>query len=193
MNPYSIRLIAFGLVGLIQLAAPLAMIARREQTLRLGEVYRFRAAPVDPYDPFRGRYVTIVVASNSATRRPDQNIRPGQQVAVSLVTAEDGYTSCGEILDAPPETGAWLWARARDVRSDTVRLEMPFDRYYMNEQDAPEAERLYFQHLWRGAENRDPVWIRVRIHQGQAVLEGLMIGEQTIEDVIMQQSQDITP
>ncbi len=189
MKTPAFRLIALGLIGLIQIATPLTMIARREITLRQGKIHRFRAAPVDPYDPFRGRYVTIAIASRTASISPNHSVQRGDQVAVSLVTSADGFTSCSMILDSPKEDDNWLWARVQWVSTDTVHLELPFDRYYMNEQLAPAAERLYWQHQRSGRENADPVWVSVRIHQGQAVLERLMIGEQPIEMILLSQTE----
>ena len=54
-----ISVILLVLVCAVQLAVPVAMIARREIALRQGESFRFRCAPVDPVDPFRGRYVDL--------------------------------------------------------------------------------------------------------------------------------------
>src|SRR5205085_8475834 len=57
MKPW--RLIVFVLVALAQLAAPGSLIWKRENTLRKGSVWKFRTAPVDPVDAFRGRYVAL--------------------------------------------------------------------------------------------------------------------------------------
>ena len=53
------RLLVFALVGFAQLAVPASLIWKRERTLRQGHVWKFRTAPVDPVDAFRGRYVAL--------------------------------------------------------------------------------------------------------------------------------------
>lgn len=53
------RWLLFALLCVAQWAVPLAMVQRAERTLSEGTAYRFRTAPVDPADPFRGRYVTL--------------------------------------------------------------------------------------------------------------------------------------
>jgi len=53
------RLIVFVLVAFAQLAVPGSLIWKREHTLRQGNVWKFRTAPVDPVDVFRGRYVAL--------------------------------------------------------------------------------------------------------------------------------------
>ena len=50
-----ISVILLVLVCAVQVAVPVAMIARREIALRQGETFLFRCAPVDPVDFFRGR------------------------------------------------------------------------------------------------------------------------------------------
>lgn len=42
-----------------QLAVPASMIVQRETVLTQGRVYKFKTAPVDPVDAFRGRYVAL--------------------------------------------------------------------------------------------------------------------------------------
>ena len=52
-------LIAFACMVLAQLAFPLKMILGREVSLLQGETFLMKVKPLDPYDAFRGRYVTI--------------------------------------------------------------------------------------------------------------------------------------
>lgn len=47
------------LLCVIQLAVPAFMIVRREHALSMGRAFKFRTAPVDPYDAYRGRYVAL--------------------------------------------------------------------------------------------------------------------------------------
>ena len=44
-------------VSFIQIITPLSMIIKRESVLKNGGQFKFKTAPVDPYDAFRGRYV----------------------------------------------------------------------------------------------------------------------------------------
>ena len=61
MKKRKLLITSFILLCLVQTAVPLSMIARREFTLRNGRVYKFKTAPVDPYDAFRGRFVALAV------------------------------------------------------------------------------------------------------------------------------------
>lgn len=48
----------------IQLAIPGYMIFEQNQILTEGTAYKFKTRPIDPYDPFRGRYVTLAFEAN---------------------------------------------------------------------------------------------------------------------------------
>ncbi len=56
-----ILIAAFFCVALLQIYTPVSMIIARESTLKEGVLFRFKTAPVDPYDAFRGRYVALRV------------------------------------------------------------------------------------------------------------------------------------
>ena len=50
---------AFILLVLVQLFVPANMILEQEDILKNGTPYKFKTAPIDPYDPFRGKYVWL--------------------------------------------------------------------------------------------------------------------------------------
>ena len=57
--------ILFVIVALIQLFVPAQVILQQESVLETGNVYRFKTQPVDPNDPFRGKYITLNYAISS--------------------------------------------------------------------------------------------------------------------------------
>jgi uncharacterized membrane-anchored protein len=160
------------LVCAVQLAVPLAMIARRGVTLRNGESYRFRCAPVDPVDVFRGRYVDLSFAAESYEGPDADGLLRGQTVFARLGTDDDGFARVVGVETAPPKDGPFVRCRVRWARWNGVTLDFPFGRYYMNETRAPEAETLYRERL---AGEPGEAWVETRIQDGYAVLEELVI------------------
>ena len=55
---------AFILLVLVQLFVPANMIIEQEAILKKGIAYKFKTAPIDPYDPFRGKYVWLSYEDN---------------------------------------------------------------------------------------------------------------------------------
>lgn len=155
------------------LAVPMALIIRYERVLRNGTPFRFRTQPVDPADPFRGRYVQLRFAL-SVSLPPGWKVRPGETLYARLGEDEEGFArieavSRTRFADSVPyvraETGWWL-----DHSNRRVRIEVPFTQFYMNEWKAPEAERAY-QRLHHKGETS--VWAVVRIWRGKGVIEEL--------------------
>jgi uncharacterized membrane-anchored protein len=183
MNP----LLAIGLFAVVaaaQLAVPAGMIVRREAVLRDGEAFKFRTAPVDPYDAFRGRYVALRLDTGNGEdeggfgfrgvpAEPGHTYRRGQKVHARIEIGDDGFAKLAKVTRTPPTDAPWLTARVSySYGNDEVNLELPFDRYYMDESQAPEAEQAYNRLSSREVRN---TWVTVRVHRGHAVLEELYL------------------
>ncbi|MDA1044800.1 MAG: GDYXXLXY domain-containing protein [Verrucomicrobia bacterium] len=184
MNRRLQLLILLGAVILAQLSVPLFMIQRREITLCKGDVLRFRTEPVDPYDAFRGRYVALRIDNTVPAPEPslDQSeYHAHQAVFVLIETDAEGYSRLASVSTQRPRTGLYLRMQVSRYwdRAQGIRVEIPFDRYYLNEKLAPEAERLYREHSRR---DKLDAFVQVRVRRGFAVLEELYIGQMPIHE-----------
>ncbi len=149
----------------LQLFVPVYMIANKYDILRNGEEYKFKVAPVDPYDAFRGRYVWI------SYRLPQDIYWKGMYGEITV--GEDGFAEISKITNAKPREGAYV------VSKDKSHFTMPFDRYYMDERFAPRAERLT-----RSGSASENAYVTVRVKNGSLVVSGLYIDGVPIEDII---------
>ena len=59
-----------------------------------------------------------------------------------------------------------------------VRIDIPFDRFYMDEAKAPRAERIV-----RNSTRSTNCWVNVRILDGKAVIEDVFAEGQSIRDL----------
>ena len=178
-------LILFSCLALIQIATPVSMIARREMTLRNGRQFRFRTAPVDPYDAFRGRYVALRIENGLVPVAEGVKLVRNQKVYAHIKEDKEGFAKIVSVSIERPEGDAYLQARvSRYARRNKVRLHLPFNRYYMDEKDAPAAETAYRRHSRRG---RRDAYIAVRIKSGFAVIEELYVGGKPILEFIQDQ------
>ena len=146
------RRMALGLflcLALVQLAVPASMIARRELTLQYGRQYRFQTAPVDPSDPFRGRYVALHLQANTAPTLPGIPLAPGQRVYAILTEDAAGFAAIASLSLVPPAGDTYFQTSVDYVSGDRVQVALPFDRYYTDEHLAPAAERASWQHSRR--------------------------------------------
>jgi uncharacterized membrane-anchored protein len=161
------------------------MISRREIILTRGEQFKFRTAPVDPYDAFRGRYVALSIDKSFAPLSKGQKFRYGESVYALIGIDESGFAEITAVTDKRPEDQAYMLATVDYYGSkvDVVNLDLPIDRYYMEENAAAQAENIYREFSSRGKQD---AYVSVRILNGLAVIESLFVGGQRIEDAVRQ-------
>ena len=175
------RLWLFAAMALLQLAAPAGMILSRERTLAQGEAFKFRTAPVDPYDAFRGRYVSLRIENAEAAWPQAKAAAYGQTVYATIETGDDGFARFGAAFPSRPKDKPYLKVQA-GVADDKggISLELPFDRFYMEEGKAPAAEKAYQEHNRRGAQD---AYVVLRVLDGAGVIENLFVGGMPIAEV----------
>ena len=184
MNSRTITVAAFGLVCLLQVGVPLSMIARREATLQHGEVFRFKTAPVDPYDAFRGRYVALNFEQGQLEVPAAEQYYRNEKVHALLEVDEDGFAKLVGVSRRRPAHAAYLTVRVMwATGGGKVQVRLPFNRYYMNEELAPEAESLYRSRNRRDDERT--AYVAVRVQRGFGVLEELFVDGKPIGEAVL--------
>jgi len=166
---------------LVQIAVPISMIVKREITLQQGTTVLFKTAPVDPYDAFRGRYVALRVAVDPVRTPPGATLTYGQKVYAHLSLDENGFAQVSQITTERPRGRVYIGATVGNASGPTVSLFFPIDRYYMNERTAPRAERLARDQRQR---TQKDAYISVKIKDGFAIVDGLYIDGERIEELI---------
>jgi len=174
-----LRLAALAVVALLQLAVPAHMIVGRERTLREGTAWRFRVAPVDPADAFRGNYLALSFEARTAVVPKGLEVERGDRVVVPLLRDAAGFARLAPVRTSPPAHGDWLrlevawFTEESGVRS--AHLELPFDRFYLDEELAPQADAKFAALAPRRDPVQLPAWALVRVRDGKAVLEDVLI------------------
>ena len=172
----NLRLLIFIPLAVIQLAVPGWMIHRQEQVLHHGREFKFKTAPVDPYDAFRGRYVALQFAVASSS---DDNIN--RKVWVRFDVDAKGFAKIKAVCKTPLAGDDVVMATRR-----YGRLQLPFDRYYMEEMAAPKAETAYRDNSRSGRQN---AYATVRILNGHAAIEELYIDNKPIREFLRAESK----
>src|SRR5688572_22584139 len=132
---------AFILMVLAQLYVPASMIFQKERVITQGTAYKFRTAPIDPNDPFRGKYITLSFNENAVKVENAAEWNNADQVFVRLTTDADGYALIQSVTkDQPINGNDYIQANIDYIITDTlstVFIRYPFDRFYMEESKAP--------------------------------------------------------
>ncbi|PCJ62424.1 MAG: hypothetical protein COA73_06520 [Candidatus Hydrogenedentota bacterium] len=173
----TIRLALFGLLVIAQLGVPISMIMQNEEVISEGALFKFRTAPVDPYDAFRGKYV-VLRFEESQVELTNPYVFEKDDTAYALLQKDNaGFANITNVVPSPPPYGDYLRVRINWVRGTSIRLQLPFDRYYMPEELAPLAEKVVRDNS-RITQNE--TYIMVSILNGNAQIIDLYIGNQTI-------------
>lgn len=113
--------------------------------------YDFKLSLYDPYDPLRGRYVRLdSVMEVTLPGTAENEFAYGDRIYASLERDPEGFAEITGLHKTPPANGDYIkveyrWSnldhgsRVREMLTHTV--ELPFDRFYMNEKAAPEMEK----------------------------------------------------
>ncbi len=186
------KLLVWGIAVVAQLGVVAGMINTQETILREGAVYRFRTAPVDPYDAFRGRYVAVALEPRTVVWPEGRHqLRRRENFYVLLATGEDGFARLTGASLTRPVTGDYLRVkRGWQTGTNEVGLAYLTDRYYLPEDEAPRAETLYREHSRRG---RQDACVVLRVRKGEAVAEDLVIGDRSIRDWLNSEKQAPQP
>lgn len=173
----------FAVMVAAQLSVPAGMIAKRELTLRNGELYKIKCAPVDPYDAFRGKYVQLGVELDGDLSWKGSPFLTDQKVFVPIEKDENGFAVTTGISITRPESGDYIRAKVRwnSAGNANVPLSYPFDRYYLEEEISMDAERAYRSATW---DEDKPTYIAVRIRSGFGVIEELYIADKPLRQYL---------
>ena len=179
------------------------LIVRYERVVRLGAEVRFACKAYDPYDPLRGRYLSMSV-SETTTNFPvsvtNDLDRSRNKFVVRLEPSTNGLWRIAEAAFAPTGEGVWVKPRSscaqhrlgwseqgkdeewsdfkkRRERSGVVVSATFPNQLFVNEKLAPAAEGLL-------RKKTDAAVAVYRVFKGEMVLTGIEIeGRPILEQV----------
>ena len=191
MNSKKLLLTAFILVALVQLYVPAKMIWDKENVIETGIEYKFKTAPIDPSDPFRGKYITLNYDENTAIVSDGQDWELGESIYVSLTTDNLGFAKIKSVSKTKPtDNESFIKAKVRfssGNSSNKLTIDYPFDRYYMEESKAYNAELIYRQSQ---QDTNQVTYALVSIKNGDAVLKDVLIGGTSIREIVKENQQE---
>lgn len=148
---------------IVQIAVPSYMIWEKYDILKKGEEVRIKVAPIDPYDAFRGRYVSLWYEDDLTYEE-----RCGKYGILEI--DEDGFATVKKAVKEKPKDKLYITSK------DDEYFYIPLDRYYMEETLAPKAEEML-------SEDKE-AYVTIRIKEDKAVVSGLYIDGQRIEKLL---------
>ena len=181
MKYKKIIFISFALLVLLQIWTPAAMIWNREAVLKTGKAFKFRSAPVDPYDAFRGKYIILGFDEKSLHQQETLKWESGETIYVQLKNDSAGFAKINSVHKIKPGIQTdFIKAKVNYFSNDSnneVFIEWPFNRFYMEETKAYAAEQAYIKST---ADSSNKTYTLVKVKNGDAVLENVFINDKPI-------------
>lgn len=189
-KPYLI--LAFVLLVVAQWYIPYSMIAGQENVLKNGKEYKFLTRPIDPTDPFRGKYVTLNFVNDYKEFNDTTLWNRHDPVYVLLKENNFGFAEIDALLHEAPSSGDYIETRiARVSRYETpyrVEVFYPFNKFFMEEKKAPEAERTYND---SNSKDDQTVYALVNVKDGKTALKDLVIEGKSIYQILDERKNEL--
>jgi uncharacterized membrane-anchored protein len=170
---------------LAQLFVAGRMISTHEAVLKEGVAYKFKTAPIDPNDPFRGKYITLNFENNELNVPDATQWHAGQRAYGRIKNNDEGFAIIDQLVEILPDTEEPYFEMTigniiNTPEEQKVFLNFPFDRFYLEEKKAPEAEQIYREALASGSAD---TYALVYIKAGRAVIEDVLVGDLSIKNL----------
>lgn len=182
MKNKNIIIILFLLVALAQLFVPAQMIYNQEDILDTGKLVKFQCEPIDPNDPFRGKYITLNFKENRIKVKNFKNWKNNETVFAKIKTSKDGFAKIKSISRTEPiDNSTYLKLKINYIAEyddNKIYLDFPFNRFYMNENKAKNAEEVYAESM---IDTTKIAYALVATKNGEAVIKDVFIDNISIK------------
>jgi len=175
--------IFFAATMLLLLWFPFNMISHTRSVLNNGTPYRFSLQPIDPYDVFRGSYVSLrymiplIPVSDSMYNYQD--------VYVTIAKGADGFAHFEQAYSQAPKDKEYIKAKVQYYTDGKIQIDAPenMSYYYLNEKTAPEVEKA-MNRLVPADSVGNRAHVQIRVRKGEAVVEELFINDLSVRDFL---------
>jgi len=184
-----IIIILFVIMVIAQWFVPLSMIIGQENIITEGKVFKFKTAPVDPSDPFRGKYITLQFEASAFPVDSSLHLDRNEKIYVTIKEDTNGFAAIQSVSkQIPSNTMDFIEAKTSFMMSDTVvNIRYPFDRFYLEESKASEAEKAY----WEAARDSTQIaYALVAVSNGKTAIKDVIVNDKSVTELVKEMNKD---
>lgn len=188
MKNKNILITLFLFVVAAQLFVPLQMIYNQEDIINTGKLVKFQCEPIDPNDPFRGKYITLNFKESGIKVKNLKEWNSNEAIFAKIETSKDGFAKIKSISKSEPnDNSIYLKLKINYLagHENKIYLDFPFNRFYMNENKAKNAEKVYAQST---LDTTKIAYALVATKNGEAVIKDVLIDEISIKKLAKDQN-----
>lgn len=183
MKNKNILITLFLLVVAAQLFVPLQMIYNQEDIINTGKLVKFQCEPIDPNDPFRGKYITLNFKENEIKVKNLKEWNSNETIFAKIEMSKNGFAKIKSISkSAPTDNSIYLKLKVNYLadHENKIYLDFPFNRFYMNENKAKNAETVYAEST---IDTTKIAYALVATKNGEAVIKDVLIDNISIKEL----------
>jgi uncharacterized membrane-anchored protein len=182
MKNKNIIITLFLFVVIAQLFVPSQMIYNQEDIINTGQIVKFQCEPIDPNDPFRGKYITLNFKETGIRVKNIKDWKSNETVFAKIETSKDGFAKIKSISKTEPtDNSICLKLKINYIAEyddNKIYLDFPFNRFYMNENKAKNAEKVYAEST---IDTKKITYALVATKNGEAVIKDVLIDNVSIK------------
>lgn len=188
MKSKNLLLSLFLLSAAVQLYVPAQMILSKEDVLKTGKEFRFKTRPIDPNDPFRGKYITLFFEENSFLLDRTAEWKNPSEFYVVVVEDAFGFAQIAYVTEEEPAgtQDYFLASTSSSISNEqgtTLFIDFPFSKYFMEESKAQEAEVA----VWEShSDSTQSTYAVVAVKEGDSALKNVFINGTPINKVVQE-------
>ena len=152
MKLQSLLPILFLLLMIFQLYVPASVVFKQERIHISGTKFKMQLAPIDPNDPFRGKYIILSFKENTVRLPKQGKYRSGDDVYVIMKPGQNDFLKIESIsndFQSVTLPATCIKAKIRSIMEvdgyKEAQLVYPFTRFYVEESRAAEIEKRYLE------------------------------------------------
>lgn len=184
MKNKNILIMLFLFVAMAQLFVPSQMIYNQEDIINTGKLIKFQCEPIDPNDPFRGKYITLNFKESGIKVKNVKEWNSNETIFAKIETAKDGFAKIKSISKTKPnDDSIYLKLKINYITEydgNKIHLDFPFNRFYMNENKAKNAEIAYAEST---KDTTKIAYALVATKNGEAVIKDVLIDNISIKEL----------
>ena len=174
-------IIVFGLMLLAQWIVPAQMVYEQESAISQGTIYKFKTTPIDPDDPFRGKYVQLNFDLDSYAT-PYKDWEYGSTAYAYIKKDAFGYAVLDRLSEIQEQSDLdYIPVTIKRYYKGKIHFDLPFDRFYMDETKAYDAE---VAHRNAQRESEHSTYAIVSVKNETSVLLDVIINNESIKDIV---------
>lgn len=184
MKNKNILITLFLFVAIAQLFVPAQMIYNQVDILNTGKLVKFQCEPIDPNDPFRGKYITLRFKESAIKVKNLKEWNSNETIFAKIETSKDGFAKIKSISRTEPaDNSIYLKLKINYITEydgNKIYLDFPFNRFYMNENKAKNAETVYTEST---IDSTKIAYALVATKNGEAVIKDVLIDNISIKEL----------